>query len=200
MTMLDDRPAAVPTLEEAIAQLDSPEAVADRRRRATKRAKALEGLARGRVIFSAGIVELDKALGPLRRNNWHPTSAEVREAEIQAGHGVDQLVAKQCEIHIYAEDLRDVYADPRRQAAERAWNDYTRTISQLAMRHGTREGDFIRRWTELIAARNDALELGDLGSVAAIEGRLKKLTGVDYPVVPIDDEPTTGTPKRRRRA
>jgi len=62
MTMLDDRPAAVPTLEEAIAQLDSPEAVADRRRRATKRAKALEGLARGRVIFSAGIVELDRLL------------------------------------------------------------------------------------------------------------------------------------------
>ena len=79
MTMLDDRLATVPTLEEALKALDSPEAVADRRKRALARAKDLKGDARGRVIWSAGTVALDRALAPLRTANRWPDKAELRE-------------------------------------------------------------------------------------------------------------------------
>ncbi len=54
MTMLDDRLATVPTLEEALKALDSPEAVADRRKRALARAKDLKGDARGRGDLVSG--------------------------------------------------------------------------------------------------------------------------------------------------
>jgi hypothetical protein len=166
MTMLDDRLATVPTLEEAIAQLDSPEAVADRRKRALARAKPLEGDTRGRVIWNAGTVELDKALSPLRRQQF-PTKAEVRAAEAEAGHGVDRLVLEQCIIHLRAEDMAEIYRDPDRMEQERIWQAYTTQVSALAFRQGNRSDEWVRRWQEMIAARHDAESFGD--STAAID-------------------------------
>jgi hypothetical protein len=52
----------------------------------------------------------------------------------------------------------------------------------VARLQGNKEHDFISKWRELIAARNDAIEYGD--STLAIEARLERLVGIPYPVVP----------------
>ena len=79
-------------------------------------------------------------------------------------------------------------AAPLSLAADRAWNDYPRVIRQLALRQGSRESDFIRRiWREADGEKffkkkkkkkKKKTLVYDPDSVPAIEGRLKKLTGV----------------------
>ena len=65
-------------LDEAIAQLDSPEAVADRRKRALARAEALVDNARARVIHGAGTAAINVALDPLKKGlGLSPSAAEV---------------------------------------------------------------------------------------------------------------------------
>ena len=181
MTMTERRPAPVVPLEEAIAQLDSPEAVADRRKRGLARAKALEGDAPGRVIWNAGTVELDRALAPLRRQQF-PSTAEVREAEIEAGHGVDQLVAKQCEIHSALEDMQAIYADPDRMESDRVWHAYCVQVTAAAFQWGNKSEDWVRRWRQLVADRAAAEEYGD--PTGAIDARLERHVGIPYPRLP----------------
>ena len=181
MTMTDRHSAPIP-LDEAIAQLDSPEAVADRRKRAARRAEALEGDARGRVIYAAGTVELGKALYPLQGLHLSPSNAEVRAAEVEAGRGVDRLVLEQCMIHLRAEDMAEIYRDPDRMEQERIWQAYQLQVNAAAFQQGNKGDAWVARWREMVAARQDAESFGD--STAAIDDRLLRLVGVPYPQLP----------------
>lgn len=181
--MLEERPTKLVPLEQALKELDSPEAVTDRRARAAKRAKELAGDARGRVIWQAGSIELNKALHPLQRGlGWNPSAAETRAAEVEAGHGVDKLVFEQCLIHLRAEDMRDIYADPDRMEAERIWNAYCHQVSAYAWQQGNQSDAWIARWQAMIADRAAAEQYGD--PTGAIDARLLRHVGVPYPQLP----------------
>jgi hypothetical protein len=187
----------VPSLEEALAALDTPEADADLTRRAEKWAgelKAETGPGRrsistdpyARVIYDAGGLELDKALLPLRFDGrfTYPSESEKRAAEQQAQRNVDALVVRQLKIYLRAADVRAIHEDPDRAEDKRVWQAYTKAVGAIAWAQGNKEADFIRRWRDLIAARNDAEEYDDLAAVRAITTRLYRLTGVPYPQLP----------------
>ena len=183
MTMLDDRPAAAPTLEEALKALDSPASIADRRQRAAKRAKQLAGYERGRVIFAAGSVELDKALHPLKRGlDWHPSHAEVQAAEIEAGHRVDKLVFEQCLVHLRAEDMAEVYRDPDLLERERNWQAYLVQVTAAFQQQGDQSDRWVTKWRSLVAERVDAEQSGD--PTGALDRSLERHVGCPFPVAP----------------
>jgi hypothetical protein len=184
-------------LEEALKAVDSAEADADRTRRAQKWAeelKAESGPGRrsialdpyARVVFDAGTSALSEALEPFRyeRNRFPtPTESEKRVAEQQVQRNVDALVVRQLKIYLRAADVREVYADPERMSHERVWNAYTRGVGAIAFTKGSGEAEFLRRWRDLLHARNDAEAYGD--DVRAIERRLDRLTApVTYPQYP----------------
>jgi hypothetical protein len=185
------RPTAPVPLDEAIRQLDLPEAIADRRIRASKRAKELAGDARGQVIHSAGVLELDKALAPLRRQGWKPTDAETRAAEVEAGQGVDRLVAAQCEIHLRAEDMQAIYNDPDRLEHERNWQAYITQVSAYAFAQGNRSEVWVRQWREMVEERADTEQSGD--PTGPIDRRLERHVGVPFPVAPAASWETVAT-------
>ena len=171
-------------LDEALAAVDSPEATSDRRKRAREWAKRLEGLERGQMIGRASQTDYEKALAPHYNPgfglNW--TEAQKQSASVECGHNFDELVANECEKVLRDQDIATVHNHPDRLEDSRIWNLYVRAFVQVARLQGNREHDFTRKWKELIAARNDALEYGD--SPAAIEARLERLVGIPYPVVP----------------
>jgi len=173
-------------LDEALAAIDTPEAVADRRNRAEKMAEQLEGRDRGKVIWAAGTIELNKALSPLRFGGSliRPNDAARRAAEIEAGRNVDALVARQCEITLRAADVAGVYSDPDRLECERIWQAYCKQVNAVAYREGNKIDAFIVRFKDLIATRNDAEAFGGAEGLRSAEARLQRLTGVPYPQLP----------------
>jgi hypothetical protein len=176
-------------LDEAIAALDTTEAVADRKRRAKEMAKKLVGDERSQMISSASRDEIEKAQVPIRRaaNSLLPMTSDgpgqsVRDAERGVGRNYDEICVRQCEIHLRRMDELAERNDLDRQEESRLWVEYTTQVGFVAQRQGNYEGAFIAKWKDLISARADALEFGD--STAAIERRLERLTGVPYPVLP----------------
>lgn len=181
MTMTDRHSAPIP-LDEALKALDSPEAIADRRKRATKRAEALRDGARGRIIWEAGTVELAKALYPLTGLHLNPSHAEVKAAEIEAGHGVDRLVLEQCMIHLRAEDMAEIYRDPDRMESERIWQAYLKQVSAFAFQQGNQSDRWVAKWRALVEERASAELDGD--PTGPIERRLDRHVGYPYPQLP----------------
>ena len=179
---------AVAPLEEALQALDTPEAVADRKKRAKKVAEHLVGDARQAMIQTAGRDEIKKACAPIYRaantRDWNTSGPRLSmpEAEREAGRNMDVLVWRQCEEQLRREDEAAIRTDPDRVEESRIWSLYTRTVAQTARAQGNKEHDFLRNWRELVMARNDAVEFGD--DTGAIEGRLERLIGIPYPVAP----------------
>jgi hypothetical protein len=172
-------------LSEALAAVDSPEAVSDRRKRARAWGRKLEGIERGQMISRASRTDYENALAPHKHpdHRWgHASEAAERGAADECGRNFDELVARECEKILRDQDIAAVHNQPDRLEESRIWNLYTRNFAQVARMQGNKEHDFIRRWKDLIAARNDALEYGD--STAAIEGRLERLVGMPYPTLP----------------
>jgi hypothetical protein len=175
----------VPPLDEALAALDTPEAVADRRKRAQKWAEQLEGRARGQMFMYASPAEMDSIHQPFRTNFYGTQTDTWREtAERAAGRAADAVVLKQCEIQLRARDLAEVYNDPDRQEAERVWGSYAKGVGAIAWAQGDRETAFIAKWRDLIAARRDAEQYDDAGAVRSIDARLLRLVGIPHPVLP----------------
>ncbi len=176
-------------LDEALKAVDSPEAVADRRKRAQKWAEELEGDARGHMFALAGWEELNRIKEPFRYGGSPqvPTARERAAAEREAGRIADEVVLQQCMISLRARDVAAVYNDPARMAHEKVWNDYAKGVAAIAWSQGNKEADFVRRWRELIAARRDAEEYDDCGALRSIDARLQRLTGLEYPVFPSAD-------------
>jgi hypothetical protein len=114
--------------------------------------------------------------------NWHPSDAETRAAEIEAGHGVDKLVFEQCLIHLRAEDLAEVYRDPDLLERERNWQSYLAQVTAAAFVQGNKGETWTRRWQEMVAERADAVESGDPTGV--LDRRLERHVGTPYPVAP----------------
>jgi hypothetical protein len=165
-------------LDEALAAVDSPEAVGDRKRRAELRAAelkaesgpgirsiALDGFAR--IIHEAGTVALAEARGK-----------------------VDAVVVRRLEVYFRAEAIAAVYADPNRLESDRIWSAYAHQVSATARRLGSggkghiSEDSFVQKFRGLIADRLDAANMGDEGEVRAIERKLDRLTGLPYPQLP----------------
>src|ERR1035441_6231731 len=100
MTMLEERPTKLIPLHQAIRELDSAEAVADRKKRAAEWAKRLEGDERNQMIGSASRDAIGAALAPLNSQNFRwgqETEREKKEANRQATQNIDALVARQAE-------------------------------------------------------------------------------------------------------
>ena len=93
-------PRPIP-LEQALKELDSPEAVADRRKRAKAWAETLEGDARGAMFARAHWEDLERIRQPFRTQE-RLYGAELAAAERAAGKIADAVILKACEI-----DLRD---------------------------------------------------------------------------------------------
>jgi hypothetical protein len=186
-------------LEQALAALDSPEALADQDRRAHKMAEGLEGDARAAVFRRAGAKEIDKIKEPFRRGH-DLRGAELAAAERQAGGIADRVIFEQCRASIRAQDIAAIYADPDRVEAERVWNAYARGVSALAWAQGNGEPEFVARWRQLIAARADCEAVGDDGGVRAAEARLERL-GTPYPQLPAAAwEAADALPEQEREA
>ena len=187
-------------LDEALAAVDSPEAVADRKKRAKKWAEQLEGRARGEMIFQSGTVEVSRALEPIYRSGTstsfafgadpaarfpvQQSASADRSAEIEAGRNMDELVARQCEIYLRAEDVRAIYIDPDRYEDERIRQAYNSQVAAVAWSQGSKEASFVATFKELIAERRDAEAYGDNDGVRSAERRLERLTGVPWPQLP----------------
>lgn len=184
MTMLEERPTAPIPLEQAIAELDSPEAIADRRKRAKQMALKVEGDARDDLINSASREALERAFSPRKRGNqWErPSESEKRSIERQVTENFDALVVKLAEEELRRRDERALYADPRRLREQRVWNSYTSQVSAMAWRQGNQSDEWVRCWRQLIADRAAASSYGD--PVGAIDARLRQHVGVDYPQMP----------------
>jgi hypothetical protein len=173
-------------LDEALAGVDSPAAVADRRKRAQKWAEKLEGRARGRMFEYASLGEMNSIREPFRTPfaGPHLHGKALEDAERKAGRAADAVVLKQCEIQLRARDIQAVYNDPDRMEAERVWLAYAGQVSAVAWAQGDKEPRFTATFRDLIAARNDAEASGDAAGVRAVEARLNRLTGVPYPQLP----------------
>ena len=177
-------PDRIVPLAEALVQLDSPAAVADRRKRAQKWAEELEGDARGQMFMVAGWEAIERIRAPFRTQDRLYGGA-LAAAEHEAGRIADTVVFEQCMIALRAQDVGAIYAEPERMSQERVWAAYTHAVGAMAWAQGNKEAEFTRRWRELIAARNDAEAYDDAAGIRSIEARLDKLTApVKYPQYP----------------
>ena len=188
MTMTTERPAKLIPLEQAIAGLDSAEAISDRKRRAKQLAKDLVGDARNQMIQTARRDDLQRAMAPIyraaNRENWHDSTRALPmpEAEKEAGRNIDALMPRLCEEHLRRTDEAALYSDPDRLEEQRIWNDYTVQVSAYAWQQGNKSDDWVRRWREMVADRAAAEEYGD--PTGAIDARLLRHVGAPYPVLP----------------
>jgi hypothetical protein len=199
-------PKPVP-LDEALAGIHSPEAVAARKREAAtlaKKLKAESGPGRrsialdtyARYVFIAGTVAVDVALTPTRLPDvtysssdtrpgvQHRIASLTRDAEARADRNMEALVARQIEIDLEAQARSAVYNDPDRSEAERVWQPYANQVQAVAWRQGNKSDAFIKKWREQIDARNEAEEDGYDAAVRRIDARLLSLVGVPHPVLP----------------
>jgi hypothetical protein len=188
MTMLEERPAKLIPLPQALAELDSPESIADRKRRAKEMSKELVGDARNAMIRTASRFEFDTALDPIyraaNRENWHDSTRAkpMPEAEKDAGLNIDALMPRLCERHLRRTDEAALYRDPDRLEEQRIWNAYTHQVSAVAWQQGNKSDAWIARWRDMIADRVAVEDYGD--STAATDLRLLRHVGVPYPQLP----------------
>jgi hypothetical protein len=111
---------AVVPLDEAIRALDTPEAVADRKKRAHEMAKKLAGDARNAMIQTADRNEIKKACAPIylaaNTREWNTSGPKMsmHEAEMEAGRNMDALVWRQCEEHLRRVEETAIRAEPDR--------------------------------------------------------------------------------------
>ena len=183
--MLEERPTKLIPLDQAIAELDSPEAVADRKKRVREWAKRLAGDERTQMIYTASREEISAATAPLNAADFRwgqGTEREKKEANVQASRNMDALVARQCEQHLRRTDEADLYRDPDRLEEQRIWNAYLHQVSAYAWRQGNKSERWVAQWRELIADRQATEEYGD--PTAAIDARLLRHVGVPYPQLP----------------
>ena len=166
-------------LEEVLADLDSAEAISDRRHRALEWAKRLEGVERNQMIASAGAIEIDRCYQPHR--NVESDEALRPEASRMAGRNFDALVQEMCTAHLRRMDEQAVYDDPDRIEEHRIWSAYCSAVSSIAFTKADRSPEFVTRWRDLIVRRNEANEYGD--DTGAIDRSLD-LMGVSFPKLP----------------
>ena len=188
MTMTTERPTKLIPLHQALAELDSPESIADRKRRAKEMAKKLVGDARNAMIQTASRDDLQNALEPVyraaNRENWHDSdrARSMPEAQKEAGRNIDALMPRLCEQHLRRTDEAALYRDPDRLEEQRIWNDYTAQVSAYAWQQGNKSDEWVRRWQQMVADRAAAEEYGD--PTGAIDARLLRHVGAPYPVLP----------------
>ena len=187
--MLEERPAKLIPLHQAIAELDSGESVADRKRRAKDMAKKLAGDPRNAMIATASREDLQKALRPIylaaNRQGWNDSGPPVSmpAAEKEAGRNIDALMPRLCEEHLRRTDEADLYRDPAGLCQQRVWGSYTNQVSAKAWSQGNLSDIWIARWRSLISERSDLEEYGD--STASVDRRLLQHVGVPFPAMPL---------------
>lgn len=166
-------------IDEVLKALDTPEAVADRRKRAQKLASSLVGDERNATIHRAGQHALARALSPRQLLNQWSSATEHADAELQIIRNVDALVVDQCEHELRRADEQAIYQDPDRVAENEIWQEYTKQVSSVAWAQGDKSDRWIATWQELIRDRQTASEFGE--STSAIDARLEKMVGVPFP-------------------
>jgi len=188
-------PAPIP-LEQALKELDSPAAAADRKRRAQKWAETLEGDARGAMFSRAGAAEIDRIKEPFRTHN-RLLGAELAAVEREAGRIADGIILKACESALRSQDEWAAHNDPDRAEAQKLWSEYATGVAAISWAQGNKEPAFLAKWKALIAARNEAEEFGVDAEVRTIDARLLRLVGIPYPAS-AEPPSTNGTRTRRQ--
>jgi hypothetical protein len=184
MVMMAERPTAPIPLSQAIAELDSPEAIANRRKRAKEWAKKVTGHDRGQLISTASREALQLALSPRNKYGFtQPTEAEKREIERQVTANMDALVERMAAESLRRSDEAELYRDPRRLCEQRVWGCYTSQVSAKAWQQGSGSDAWIARWSAMIAERAELEEFGD--STTSVDARLLRHVGVPFPAMPL---------------
>jgi len=182
MQMTLDR---LPPIEDEIAALDEPDAVADRRVRAEALVKTL---------WEAGGHELDRATRQLGMDAYAaaiqpfrtPLYGTISDKELRAGQELAQkriraLLVRQTVAQLRIGDENALYACPERQSDTRIWQAYLKVVENVAFRHGDQAPEFLATWQKLIANRAEAEVVGE--STASMDRRLEQLR-VPYPKLP----------------
>jgi hypothetical protein len=173
-------------IEEEIARLDTPEAIADRRIRARKVREDLPYDQYWQLIYRAGVVALDSALSPRKmvlHAQMEPGRTRDRDrAEKEVKANLDRLVERECEANLRHSDEQAVYADPDRQEEQRIWSSYLDQVSAVAFGRGNKSESWVAEWRKLIRQRNAAQEYDE--STLSIDGQLEKMVGVPFPKLP----------------
>lgn len=188
-------------IEEEIARLDTPEAVADRRVRARKMAECMDDKQRWQLIYQAGTAALDAALNPHEtvetRGGPVMITSDLVTLERRRRRNLDQLVARECEAHLRLQDERDLYSDPDRVEEQRISSAYLKQVSAVAWSQGNKSEAWVAKWQELVRKRTTAEEYGE--STDGLDHQLEKLVGVRYPVLPLAAwETADALPERER--
>ncbi len=172
-------------LEDDLAVIHSPTGVAARLKRCKEIREGLDVDALNRIVYRAGIIEENKALdAAMHRDMWHPTEKEKREANAAACRNLDALILRQLEVSELAREAQAAYNHPDRMEYARISTAWAHQVDSIAFTHGNKVEAFVGRVRDLLRQRDDAEAIDDEDEVRRIEGRLDKLTGVPFPVLP----------------
>ena len=175
-------------LDEALADLESPEAISDRRRRALAWAIDLQGAERRQMIHRPGQLRIHECYLPVRiassQASWASSAGltpDLSAAEQEAGVLVNALVQEECEALLLIQDRHAVHEDPDRVEETSVWLNYCSTVSNVAWQRGNGSAEFIAKWQDLIQRRAEAAGYGD--PTGAIDLALERM-GTPYPHLP----------------
>jgi hypothetical protein len=182
-------------LDVALAAVDSPESVAQIKKEAAERAKKVEGRDRAMLFRHASVADMNEIFDCFRTDyvgtpvlgvRGHRTGGyfDQAKAEAEAGRVADKVIHKVIEIQLRAEAIQRVYQDPDRAENERIWQRYVTQIRSRALQQGRTEGEWIAKWKDLLAERNDAEQFGNEAELRSADARLERHSRVAYPVLP----------------
>jgi hypothetical protein len=173
-------------IEDEIARLDSPEAIADRRLRAKKVRENLPYDQYWQLVHRAGVVALGEALIPHKTLDHRGTLIRLEldkaTVEKQRKQNLDRLVERECEANLRHSEERAIYSDRDRQEEQRIWSAYLNYVSRIAWSQGNKSESWVAEWRKLIRQRNAAQEYDE--STLSIDGQLEKMVGVPFPKLP----------------
>jgi hypothetical protein len=191
-------------LHEALADLDSPEAVSDRNHRALEESKRLIDEERQNIFHRAGPVAVNVATVPLARVDRKPRLAAGPNAGAvlpgyeeaagkMAGHNLDLLVQREVAALLRLDDERKIRNDPDRIEYDRVWSVYSALVNgQARLRSGIPgtdpmypgkdgEGQLIAKVQHLVNEHCAAEDVGD--STRRMDKQLDDL-GCPFPAMP----------------
>jgi hypothetical protein len=180
-------------LDEAKAELDTSEAVADRMRRAERILCDCDELERRRLELRFTQRQLGYIEQPLKtpwamsatdpkwaasRDNW------LAKAQSESKRRWREVALSQIADQLRIVDEQAIYNQPDRLEAQRIWDGYGRAVAAVAWAQGDRSETWLKRWRDLLERRSDLEAIGDERGVRAATAKLDRYTGVEYPRIP----------------
>jgi hypothetical protein len=180
-------------LDEAKAELDTSEAVADRMRRAEKILDDSDELERRRLEMrftqrQYGYIE-DPLKTPWTMSSSDPKWAASRDdwlakAQVESKRRWREVALSQIADQLRNVDEQAIYNQPDRLEAQRIWTAHGTSVAAVAWAQGDQSEMWLKRWRDLLERRSDLEAIGDERGVRAATAKLDRYTGVPYPQLP----------------